>query len=275
MKVNELSKLTGVHQETIRMYRNEGLLHPIKLQNGYYDYSMQDYVSLLHIRKLREFHFSLDTIQQTSHADSLEGYLSQFQEKEIQMRQEIKQIEEKLSFIQFEKNHILSSLTTAKTSVTLDQSIDEKIDVYPPFQQDFSLLPTNIPSYYFYTTTPIHISKDILNGEIKDETIPTKVGVGTYRSIYNKLNISIPKNAIVVPNGLCVSQIVMLEDLTHINIQSLQPMMSYAKKINKPFLSDTTGYLIGILYQNNKPYYCMRIRSCIEKNDIISPQRMF
>ena len=46
MKINELSKLTAINTETIRMYRNLGFLHPEKLENGYYDYSMQDYATL-------------------------------------------------------------------------------------------------------------------------------------------------------------------------------------------------------------------------------------
>lgn len=275
MKVTELAQLTGIHQETIRMYRKQGLLHPTKLSNGYYEYSMQDYASLLHLRKLREFSFSIDDIYQTEHEDSLDGYIQQFDKTEASLQQQIHHLQQKIQFIRFEKSHLTSSLSTAKASVSLDQSIDAKIDLYPPFKHANIQIPSHIPGYYFYTTTPIYISKDILNGDIKDEIIQTKVGVGTYRSIYTNLQIPIPKHAIIIPNGLCISQIVTLEDLTHINIKALKPMIDYAKKIQKPFISDTTGYLAGITYKNNKPIYFMRIRACIEENNVISNERMF
>ncbi len=40
MKINELSRITNIHPETIRMYRQKGFLHPQKQENGYYDYTM-------------------------------------------------------------------------------------------------------------------------------------------------------------------------------------------------------------------------------------------
>ena len=43
MKIRELSKLSFVNPETIRVYRNKGMLRPQRdIQNGYYDYSIED-----------------------------------------------------------------------------------------------------------------------------------------------------------------------------------------------------------------------------------------
>ena len=39
MKINELAKISHVKAETIRMYRNKGLLVPRQNENGYYEYS--------------------------------------------------------------------------------------------------------------------------------------------------------------------------------------------------------------------------------------------
>lgn len=100
MKINELSKLTAINTETIRMYRNLGFLHPEKLENGYYDYSMQDYASIIHLKKLRAFDFSLQDIHESEHLDSLEEYLSRFKKVEIELHKEIESIQKKLiSFI--------------------------------------------------------------------------------------------------------------------------------------------------------------------------------
>ena len=274
MKINELSKLTSINTETIRMYRNLGFLHPKKLENGYYDYSMQDYASIIHLKKLRAFDFSLQDIHESEHLDSLEEYLSRFKEVEIELHKEIESIQKKIDLIHFEMEHVLSTMSTYDANVSLNQSVDTKIDIYPPFETNQLIDPTTYSNYFLYTTTPIFISKDILNGDIKDEIIETKVGIGTYLSIYQKMHVEIPDNAITIPNGLCITQIVYMKDLTHINILDIAPMMNYAKKLNKKFISDTTGYLVGVTYEDKDPVYIMRIRACIETNDVVSSTRI-
>lgn len=274
MKINELSKLTAINTETIRMYRNLGFLHPEKLENGYYDYSMQDYASIIHLKKLRAFDFSLQDINESEHLDSLEEYLSRFKKVEIELHKEIESIQKKIDFIHFEMEHVLSTMSTYDANVSLNQSVDTKIDIYPPFETNQLVDPTTYSNYFLYTTTPIFISKDILNGDIKDEIIETNVGIGTYLSIYQKMHVEIPDNAITIPNGLCITQIVYMKDLTHINILDIAPMINYAKKLNKKFISDTTGYLVGVTYEDKDPVYIMRIRACIETNDVVSNTRI-
>lgn len=274
MKINELSKLTAINTETIRMYRNLGFLHPEKLENGYYDYSMQDYASIIHLKKLRAFDFSLQDIHESEHLDSLEEYLSLFKKVEIELHKEIESIQKKIDFIHFEMEHVLSTMSTYDANVSLNQSVDTKIDIYPPFETNQLVDPTTYSNYFLYTTTPIFISKDILNGDIKDEIIETNVGIGTYLSIYQKMHVEIPDNAITIPNGLCITQIVYMKDLTHINILDIAPMINYAKKLNKKFISDTTGYLVGVTYEDKDPVYIMRIRACIETNDVVSNTRI-
>lgn len=274
MKINELSKLTAINTETIRMYRNLGFLHPEKLENGYYDYSMQDYASIIHLKKLRAFDFSLQDIHESEHLDSLEEYLSRFKKVEIELHKEIESIQKKIDFIHFEMEHVLSTISTYDANVSLNQSVDTKIDIYPPFKKNQLVDPTTYSNYFLYTTTPIFISKDILNGDIKDEIIETNVGIGTYLYIYQKMHVEIPDNAITIPNGLCITQIVYMKDLTHINILDIAPMINYAKKLNKKFISDTTGYLVGVTYEDKDPVYIMRIRACIETNDVVSSTRI-
>ena len=274
MKINELSKLTAINTETIRMYRNLGFLHPEKLENGYYDYSMQVYASIIHLKKLRAFDFSLQDIHESEHLDSLEEYLSRFKKVEIELHKEIESIQKKIDFIHFEMEHVLSTMSTYDANVSLNQSVDTKIDIYPPFETNQLVDPTTYSNYFLYTTTPIFISKDILNGDIKDEIIETNVGIGTYLSIYQKMHVEIPDNAITIPNGLCITQIVYMKDLTHINILDIAPMINYAKKLNKKFISDTTGYLVGVTYEDKDPVYIMRIRACIETNDVVSNTRI-
>ena len=63
MKIHELAHLSGVNPETIRMYRQKGLLHPARLANGYFDYSACNLYELMFVRKLRGSNLGLETIE--------------------------------------------------------------------------------------------------------------------------------------------------------------------------------------------------------------------
>ena len=267
MKINELSKLTFIHPETIRMYRNMGLLHPNKLENGYYDYSIQDFVSLVYLRKLREFNFSIEEIQEYE-TSSYTEMVKELNHKEIELINEIENIKDKLKTINIEKRHISEVMHLNPQSASIIQSIDVKYDFYS--SSDY--LQKNIPSFYLNTTNPIFISKEVLNGDIEDKEIPIKVGIGTYKYMLDQHGITLDdtmEGMISVPNGKQISQLLTLTQFDSINVLSLKPMMNFAKKNNYKFISDTTGYLARIYYKNDVPTYDFRIRACIEKNTII------
>ncbi len=274
MKINELSKITNIHPETIRMYRNKGFLHPSKLENGYYDYSVADFASIVHLRKMREFSLSLDEISLQQHTTSQQEYLEVFDQRTKDLDFQIKELQERILYMQLEKNHIENVLSSSHENVQVTQSTDQKIDLYDELviQEMFQeILPH---SFYFNTTVSLYISKEILNGEIKDDVIPLQAGIGTYQFMLDHKHIPTPKNAVIIPNGKFITQMITLSDLTQINILSLAPMMQYAKDHDTPFISDTTAYLAFIHYENDIPFYTFRIRACIEKNDIKSKEAL-
>ena len=267
MYIHELAELTNTNPETIRMYRKKGLLHPSRQKNGYYDYSMADFASLIHLRKLREFTMSLNDIDHALSASNPMKLLDSFSQKEQAIKEQIAGLQEKIRFLELEKRHICETMSEGFDSVQIMQSVDTKIDFYPPFQEAASTL---LSLHYLTTTICLYIPKEILNGPIIDKEIPLQAGIGTYKYML-KDDADIPEKAVVIPNGRCISQLISLQDLTRINILSLVPMMAYARTNKTPFLSDTTAYLAAVNYQQDKPVYTFRLRACIEKNDIRDP----
>ena len=58
MKINELSKQSGIHLETIRYYEKMGLMpEPKRLANGYRDYDEASLKQLKFIKTCRELNF--------------------------------------------------------------------------------------------------------------------------------------------------------------------------------------------------------------------------
>lgn len=65
MKVNELSKRTGINLETIRYYEKQGILpEPKRLANGYRSYNEESVAQLIFIKNCRRLGFSLEDIKQ-------------------------------------------------------------------------------------------------------------------------------------------------------------------------------------------------------------------
>ena len=99
MKVNELSKRTGINLETIRYYEKQGILpEPKRQANGYRSYDEESVTQLLFIKNCRQLGFSLEDIKQLNalkfhtadhyHADKL--VLKQLVEEKISQLQDIK-----------------------------------------------------------------------------------------------------------------------------------------------------------------------------------------
>lgn len=93
MKVNELSKRTGINLETIRYYEKQGILpEPQRAANGYRQYDEESVAQLNFVKNCRTLGFSLDDIRELNllkfgsadhyHADQIVlNQLAQVEEK--------------------------------------------------------------------------------------------------------------------------------------------------------------------------------------------------
>lgn len=62
MNVQEVEKRTGLTRANIRFYEKQGLLKPLRKENGYRDYSTDDVGALLKIKLMRELDISIEEI---------------------------------------------------------------------------------------------------------------------------------------------------------------------------------------------------------------------
>lgn len=97
MKVNELSKRTGINLETIRYYEKQGILpEPKRAANGYRQYDEDSVVQLNFVKNCRTLGFSLEDIRELNrlkfgaenhyHADQMVlNQLAQVEEKITQL----------------------------------------------------------------------------------------------------------------------------------------------------------------------------------------------
>ena len=88
MKINEVMKRTGLSRTAIYVYEEQGLLSPVKGEQGYRDYSVKDVEQLLLVAKLRELDIPLNDIAQLLHAPEETDILMQKHLTQMQKRLE-------------------------------------------------------------------------------------------------------------------------------------------------------------------------------------------
>ncbi len=52
MRIGDLARETGVHRRLLRYYEEQGLLRPVRLVNGYREYTGTDIATVRHIRAM-------------------------------------------------------------------------------------------------------------------------------------------------------------------------------------------------------------------------------
>ena len=93
MTIKEMESRTEMTRANIRFYEAEGLLSPKRNENGYRDYSEEDFETLMKIKLLRSLRISLEEIK-TVHS------------KEMNLDTLLKK---HISHLEFEKNQIIQS----------------------------------------------------------------------------------------------------------------------------------------------------------------------
>ncbi len=255
--ITEFSKFTGVNKETIRFYREAGLLNPEQdPKNNYFYYTMSDAISLFFLRKQRNIDIPLSTIKD-----------------EYTMRSfNYEWITERLDNAIKEREHLdrqIRWLTNAKMYYdTTFKNITEVIEEdFAATKFDFSLSEnaSKITHDLDAFSSSLCISKkDLLSDE---DVVPIENNLGILEHSVDMIeDFVLPKNHLVFPAGTYISLIVEIDDFEKINRSKLQPLLDYAQAHHYTIVSGTTSSLLQIhrnRYNCLKFYYRIRVR--IEK----------
>ena len=114
MKVNELSKRTGINLETIRYYEKQGILpEPRRQANGYRSYDEESVAQLMFIKNCRRLGFSLEDINQLN---ALKFHTTDHYHVDKLVLKQLALVEEKISQLQDIKTFLQSIAITEKHS---------------------------------------------------------------------------------------------------------------------------------------------------------------
>ena len=94
MTIKELEERTGLSRANIRFYEKEGLLSPLRRENGYREYTEEDVQTLQRIKLLRSLQFSIEEIRTLQNkSSSLSDVMAIHLQKLTQSKKELEQVE--------------------------------------------------------------------------------------------------------------------------------------------------------------------------------------
>ena len=127
LSIGDFSKICNVSTKTLRYYAEIGLILPneINNENGYRYYSIEQLETMLFIKRLKSYNFSLEQIKTILQSEELRDeklYLSL-----IEKKKEIDKQVQELNLISEELNNDISNLKQGKSIMSYMESLDVKL----------------------------------------------------------------------------------------------------------------------------------------------------
>lgn len=261
MKVTELAKLTGLNAETIRKYRERGLLKPrCQPENGYYEYSFLDLLNLLYIRKLRGANLSLDTIASTYTGGDPESLLAGYRSTIEALDEQIRILTRRRRMLMLTYRHYERD-AAAGESVRLIESFGDKYDCYFGNTLDDPAQKWWVENVDLFTLV-VGIERRYFEQEELPGQVPIRIGLGTYEPILKENSAPLPERYQLFPQGTYASFFLEVEDLDSVPGEALQPVRTFLSREHLRPLGDTTAYLYRVDDRDGvlRFIFCMRIQ---------------
>lgn len=263
MNINTLAKMTSTSKETIRLYREKGLLHPEKnIDNNYFIYTMRDFCTVMFIKKMRYFNMSLNNIKYLLNRNDPNKFIEQYDKQIESLQQEEKRIRNQIKHLKMAKEYLESSFES-EGRVIEKSFISTRYDIYPDLleNKDKHLYDNMILKSDIYINT-IYISrKEILCNSL--DKLKVYIGLGIDDQVIKQYKVKVPSQALIFPSGMYLVTMVKITQLNEISRNDILPIIKYAEANNYNIVSGITSFLAYIDHTSHSYYY--RIRVQVEK----------
>ena len=94
------------------------------------------------------------------------------------------------------------------------------------------------------------------------ESVPLKVGIGTYEDVLREASFPLPRNVSIFPEGRYASFFLELEDTDKVSGAALKPVHSYLRAHGLRAVGDSTAYLYRVDQTKGQLrfVFCVRVR---------------
>lgn len=118
-KINEIARLFSLHPDTLRYYEEKGLLHPVRGENHYRMYGIQDICTLNIVRSLRELGMPIESIRAYLDARTVDATLDLMDEEQALLRRRTEELEAARRASEYRRQRLLRYATAESDVVTV------------------------------------------------------------------------------------------------------------------------------------------------------------
>lgn len=262
--IRRLSERTGISTDTIRYYRNLGLLHPKQCENGYFEYTPADALIALYTRELRGNNLPLKAIQSSFQQMTLENYSETLGETERKLSAEQARIQLELERIRETQKYVDRGMLLLQ---------EKKVEQYKGsdtwtlcsfgndgfLDKSLACWTDNFPFSYVAITISLK--------ELEQSSGPCRAcaGCGALDRYVKQLRLPLGDHAILHPAGSYLRACVPLQNPLLIMPSDLSLLCEYAAAHSLRFTDCIGGRLLFIADIHRNPLYYFMIWAAVEE----------
>ena len=256
--IRQLSRRLGVSTDTIRHYREIGMIHPDIQPNGYCLYDEDDLIRILSIREMRSMDISLPEAKDFVCQKSVTEYNDWLALREQSLRHQIYDLELRLS-------RLKETQVYASCGVRLMNCVEE---FDGPATWALSAVGTNkqamvgdllqewvdhFPFTYVSATIPLQSLNDTAR------PLQIAVGVGSLIRYVEEFRLPCPEGAFFQPGGHFIRTCISTRDILHLSRESLRPLYDYRDAHHLRFAGCSGGRVLFIRETEEGPLYTLLV----------------
>ncbi|NCC69648.1 MAG: MerR family transcriptional regulator, partial [Clostridia bacterium] len=200
--IRNMANCIGVTPETLRHYREIGLLRPEMQENGYYSYSVNDALTALLTREMRTYEMPLEFIRDSYKVSGIAEYNKLLEDREAELKRELDMIRWGLSRMHETRIYASCGLRIMNGVEEFDGPPTWAVGVISRgggFQANCGMekWTEHFPFTYVSATIPL----DELKSREKTDPYDIRIGSGALIHYVEKFDLPVDKFAFYQPGG--------------------------------------------------------------------------
>ena len=257
LTINQLAKSSGISLDTLRYYRELGILRPIQDDiNNYYYYDELDALDAIMAKRYRSIGMQVKTVKSSMNHSTAN-------DQSIWISNRIDELNNQIKLLNNEINHMKEIEYYLNLGIQKEGQVEVlnwNHDVYSLYLFNKNELINNdnlITSWANampYTYPTIKISKEELSDELRTENYNVSVGLSCIDENINRYDLKIENPVIKVSASLCVRMFLKVKNPFNINPKDIAPLREYIKKHNYQYSCDSSGWILSMNSNGDKDY---------------------
>lgn len=245
--VNDLKKYLGISPETVRHYRNLGLITPEQdLGNNYYYYSDWDAFQLFFIRRYRSLDLSISDVKSIQGGITDEEQLNLLKDRERTLSEQIEMLSVDLEHTK-QIHHFMEMTIRNQGLVEVVNWEDDFYAIYllgKGIKKPDSALIQSWIQYMPFTYLTLSIPADQLNDYTRNKPYDVQIGLACVDSVRKLKNIPVSRDVEIIKGSLSVRTFISVENPFVITPHDIQKMLSYVREHNYRFINHSSGWIM-------------------------------